>query len=134
VDVLEQDVSEVLSLVRSMKNAFATVNRIPQEVFSLIPEYCDAEEELVTLTHVCHGWRELFISRSSLWTSLDCTSVERTRVYLERSRTSPLEIRLTEKDRAPSRPTPEPDLIWVLEQPPPTRQTLRFPCSTSRKT
>jgi len=82
-------------MVRSVRNDFAPINRIPPEVFSLIPDYwrsCDMDEMLITLTHVCHGWRELFISRSSLWASLDCMRVEKTRVYIERSKSSPLEI------------------------------------------
>ena len=92
---------EVLSLVRSMKNTFASINRIPQGVLSLIPDYCNTDDELVALTHVCRGWREHFISRSSLWTSLDCARVEQTRAYLERSNASPLKIRLVGKDRTP---------------------------------
>ena len=84
-------------MVRSVKNDFAPINRIPPEVLSLIPDYCDNYDTLITLTHVCHGWRELFISRSSLWASLDCTNVEKTRVYIERSKSSPLEISLLEK-------------------------------------
>ena len=92
---------EVLSLVRSMKNSFAPINRIPQEVLSLISDHCDTDEELITMTHVCRGWRKQFTSRSSLWTFLDCASVDQTRVYLERSKTSPLEICLGEEECAP---------------------------------
>ena len=54
----------------------------------------------MALTHVCRDWREIFISRSSLWTFFDCTSVEKTRVYLERSKTS-LAIWLGEEDSDP---------------------------------
>ena len=100
VGILEHDVLEVLSLVRSMKNTFAPINRVPREVFSLIPEYCKTDEALVALTHVCRGRREQFVSRSSLWTSLDCTNVEKTRVYLKRSKASPLEVRLGEEECA----------------------------------
>ena len=84
-------------MVRSVRNNFAPINRIPPEVLSLIPDYwcgCYADEGLIILTHVCHGWRELFISRSSLWAFLDCTRVEKTRVYIERSKSSPLEVNL----------------------------------------
>jgi hypothetical protein len=90
----------VLRLVRSVKNTFAPINRIPQEIFSLIPGYRGTEKALIALTHVCRGWREQLISCSSLWSSLDCASVDRTRVYLERSKTSPLDICLGE-GRAP---------------------------------
>jgi len=84
-----------------MKNTFAPINRIPLGVLSLIPDYCDTDDELIALTRVCRSWRQEFISRSSLWTCLYCASVEETRVYLERSKASPLEIRLRETGRAP---------------------------------
>jgi hypothetical protein len=101
VDTLEQDAREVLRLVRSVKNTFAPINQIPQEIFSLIPGYRDTEKALVALTHVCRSWREQLISCSSLWSSLNCVSVDRTRVYLESSQTSPLDIRLGGKECAP---------------------------------
>ena len=89
-------------MVRSMKNAFAPVNRIPRDVLSIIPDYWADEdtgdEDLITLTHVCRGWRELFISRPSLWARLDCSNVEKTRVYIERSKSSPLKVCLREDD------------------------------------
>jgi hypothetical protein len=84
-------------MVRSIKNTFAPINRIPQEVFSLIPGYRGMGEALIALTHVCHDWREQLISHSSLWTSLDCTNIDQTRVYLERSKSSPLDISFWEK-------------------------------------
>ena len=51
---------------------------------------------MIKLARVCHSWREIFISNTSLWTSLDCTGVNKTRLYLERSKTSPLRIYLGE--------------------------------------
>ena len=36
----------------------------------------------------------MFVSRSSLWSTLDCVDAEKTRVYLERSRSSPINLRL----------------------------------------
>ena len=87
-----------MSLVRSVKNTFVPINRIPHDVLSLIPDYWadedTADDDLITLTHVCHGWRELFISRPSLWARLDCKNVEKTRTYIERSQSSPLKVYL----------------------------------------
>ena len=100
-DALEQDAVEVLRLVRSLKNAFAPINQLPREVFSLIPRYCDTEGALITLTHVSRSWRGQLISCSWLWKSLDCAGVDQTRVYLERSKTSPLDICLGGKGHAP---------------------------------
>jgi len=86
-----------------MKNTFAPINRIPPEVFTLVPDYWEDNSDdgaLIGLTHVCRGWRELFISRPSLWTRLDCTHADKTRAYIERSKTSPLDICLGESDVA----------------------------------
>ena len=92
--------AEVLLITRSIKNAFVPINQVPPEVLATIPDYCDADKELVALTHVCSGWREHFISRSALWASLGCRNAEQTRVYLERSRASPLQLRLGEEGYA----------------------------------
>jgi len=84
-----------------MKNTFAPINRIPPEVLTLIPDYWEDNSDdraLIRLTHVCRGWRELFVSRPSLWTRLDCIHVGKTRAYIERSKTSPLEICLGESN------------------------------------
>ena len=79
-----------------MKNNLAPINRIPPHVFSTIPVYWAdedaAEEHLITATHVCRSWRNLFISRPSLWAHLDCKNIEKTRVYVERSKSSPLNV------------------------------------------
>ena len=80
-------------MTRSVKNTFAPISRVPPEVFSLIPDYCKGEE-LIALTHVCRSWREIFISRASLWTFLNCTSFDKTNTYIQRSKGSPLEISL----------------------------------------
>ena len=97
VDDLERDALEVLRLVRSIKNSFAPINRIPPEVLSLIPDYCgggNADEDLIALTHVCRDWRDIFISRPSLWTELDFRNMDKARTYLQRSRSSPLDLYL----------------------------------------
>lgn len=77
-----------------MWNALAPVNKIPPEVLSLIPGYC-GRKMLVKLTHVCHSWREIFISCASLWAHSGCTDFDQTCAYLERSKTSPLDIWVT---------------------------------------
>ena len=98
MDALELDVLEVLSLVRSVKNSFAPINRIPSEVLSLIPDYYrgdGADQDLIALTHVCRSWRGIFTSRSSLWTRFSFTNTDKTRTYIRRSQTSPLKINLS---------------------------------------
>ena len=90
-------------MTRSIKNTFAPINRIPSEVLSLIPDHYkrDKEEELIALTHVCRDWREIFISRASLWAFLNCTSFDKTNTYIQRSKGSPLEISLVTRPRTP---------------------------------
>ena len=101
MNTLESDVLTMLGLVRSLKNSFAPINRIPPEILSLIPDYYDehdADQALVALTGVCRSWRDMLISRSSLWTTLDLMNVEKTRTYIRRSNSSPLKIYLYENE------------------------------------
>ena len=91
-----QDASRLLIIARNIKNIFAPINRVPQEVLAIIPDYC-GRSELVALTHVCRSWRGFFISRASLWTFLDCMDLDRTHAYLERSKTAPLEVRVVKE-------------------------------------
>jgi len=60
------------------------------------------DEDLIAVTQVCRAWREFFISRSSLWTNFDCRSADKTRVYLERSKTFPINVWLDWKSAPPS--------------------------------
>lgn len=93
------DAFEVLRLLRSIKNTFAPINRIPQELFSLIPRYWEedyTDKNLIALTHGCQHWRKVLIAHSSLWTHFECKDIEKTRIYIERSKSSPLEIALYE--------------------------------------
>ena len=78
------------------------INRIPPEILSLIPDFwyaCERDQNLIALTHVCRTWREVFISRPSLWTNLDCEDEEKACVYLKRSKTSPINLSLYRADR-----------------------------------
>ena len=94
VDSLEQVAFQVLRLVRSIQNSFTPVSRIPPEVLSLIPDFYGyrADRDSIVLTHVCRSWRNTFIPRSSLWTWLDFTNIDKTRTYIQRSQSSPLEV------------------------------------------
>ena len=104
VDRLEQDKSEVLRLIRSVKNVLVPINRAPPEIVTLIPRCWTkrgADRDLIILTHVCKHWREVFIADSSLWTHLDCAHAAKTRVFIERSRSSPLRISLRQYSTVP---------------------------------
>ena len=91
----------MLRLVRSVKNSFVPINQIPPEVLSTIPDYYredDTDRALIALTHVCRGWRDAFVSRSSLWSRLDFTNVNKTLTYIQRSQSSPLNVRLGSRE------------------------------------
>lgn len=100
VSSLEQDALTVLRLVRSIKNSFAPVNRVPPEVLSLITDYYRkdgiADRNLLALTQVCRRWRDIHISRSLLWTRLDFKNIDKTLAYIQRSRSSALNLYLVE--------------------------------------
>ena len=98
-DVLEQNVFEILHLVRFWRNRGAPINQIPSEILTLVPDYWDKydygwDRDLIALTHVCRAWREVFASRPSLWTDLGCVDIDKTRVYLERSKSLPIDLSL----------------------------------------
>ena len=96
LDSLNKDALEVSSLVRSVTNKLAPINKLPDEVLTLIPqEFRDRrekEEIVVTLTHVCRRWRKVFVSCASLWSGIYCMDAHKTRVYLERSKSSPINL------------------------------------------
>ena len=85
----------MLGLIQSLKNSFAPVNRIHPEILSLIPNHWEdshRDENLIQATHVCRSWRNIFISCPSLWAHLDFANIDKTRIYLERSRSVSLDI------------------------------------------
>ena len=87
----------MLRLVRSQKKRLPLINRIPPEVLALIPDYWSADvraQATIALTHVCRAWREIFTSRSALWTDFDCEDTDKTLVYLDRSGSSPVNLQL----------------------------------------
>jgi len=52
------------------------------------------DKYLIALTHVCHAWREQFTSRASLWVDIECKVMDKTLVYLEHSKPSPIDVSL----------------------------------------
>jgi len=98
-DSLEQDVFEILHLIRSWRNTIAPINRIPPEILSLIPDFLDVGEgggDVIALTHVCRAWRGVFTSRPALWVDIDLDSMgeDQALVYLERSNSFPINLSL----------------------------------------
>ncbi|KAF9780763.1 hypothetical protein BJ322DRAFT_1081538 [Thelephora terrestris] len=116
VHCLERNAFEVLRSARSINNTLAPINRIPPELFPMILQCWDGgctDRNLITLTHVCQRWREVFTAHSTLWTYLKCKDVEKTRVYIERSKASPLKISLRESREQPHHYTQDAFLLVI---------------------
>ena len=94
-----EDVFEVLRLALSWENSSAPINRIPPEIFSTIPDFLGTGDGMIALTHVSRAWRQMFVSRPSLWTDFECVNPDKTRVYLERSKSSPIDLWLKRGDK-----------------------------------
>ena len=97
---LNKEAWEVISSIQSMLNRRAPINRIPCDVLVLLPDFCGShwrKKVAITLTHVCRAWREIFISRASLWTDFHCIDAEKTRVCIERSKSAPINMWLERK-------------------------------------
>jgi len=58
-------------------------------------------KDIITLTHVCRTWRRVFVSRPSLWTDVDCTDANKALVYLERSKSFPINLSLSKIGHLP---------------------------------
>jgi len=91
--------------LRSLESILQPINRLPKEVFILIPcffprgwdnswGYFPMNKPLITMTHVCRSWRNLLLSTPSLWTQIDFSmSTESQQAdFLRRSGNQPLDI------------------------------------------
>ena len=82
-------------MVRTIRNTYVPINRLPLEVLSRILEHRSSERELVAATHVCQHWRSVLVSDPSLWTCFKfqySPNHDRTLVYLERSKSALIDI------------------------------------------
>ena len=86
-------------MIRSRRNAAAPINRFPPEILASLPDffgpnYPNGDQDVIALTHVCQAWRLVFVSRSALWADIECENTDKTLVYLERSRSFPVNLSL----------------------------------------
>ena len=79
--------TRVLSKLRSLESILRPINRLPADIFILIPDYFanDSDQDyetfpinkpLITMTHVCRSWRNLLLSTTSLWTRIGFFTAE----------------------------------------------------------
>ena len=96
---------EVLPKLRSLESILQPINRLPMDVFVLIPRFTREEERLqfvpptnkplITMTHVCRSWRNTLLSTPSLWTQIDFSlsaKSQQAEVFLRRSGNQLLDI------------------------------------------
>ena len=70
---------------------------------------------------MCRAWRRAFSSNSSLWTVFYCQDMDKTRVYLERSKSSPISLQIDRTDGL----SPQDPLFQVI---PSATSRLKFLC------
>ena len=89
---LEQEINQILALVRSARNLTVTVNRLPPEVLAKVLSFRHNDRDLISATHVCERWRSTLLSTPLLWTEVIFGGPDQTFTYLERSKGTPLHI------------------------------------------
>ena len=89
---LEQQIVQILALVRSARNLTVAVNRLPPEVLAKVLSFRHDDRDLISATHVCERWRSILLSTPLLWTEVVFGGPDRTFAYLERSKLTPLRV------------------------------------------
>ena len=72
---------KLLPKLRSLEAILQPINRLPKDIFTLIPRFFTREDwdcdpfpmnpPLITMTHVCRSWRTVLLSTPGLWTQID---------------------------------------------------------------
>ena len=87
--------------LRWLGSILPPINRLPKEVFVLIPRYFNGrgprnriprDEPLIAMTHVCRSWRNALISTPSLWTNINFTNSRKAMEFLDRSKGQLLDV------------------------------------------
>lgn len=79
-------------------NTFSPVNRLPPEVLSLIPTFLHhkrSRRSLIKWSQVCRYWRNTFTNTPALWTHFGCKDLARTCAFIQRSKLTPIHVRLS---------------------------------------
>ena len=100
----------VIVKLRRSKNAALPINRIPRETLANVflflrgevvsihkPGYAKARpfhEWILSVTHVCHHWRETALMFPSLWSTIDVTRPEVVDAFTSRSGCLPLDVHI----------------------------------------
>ena len=103
VSQLDQDFSTAVAAIREWRNSLLSINRLPPEVLSLIPNHLPHEVDLIHLCSVCRYWRKTFTQCATLWSKLTLTlgvSDLCITTWLQCARNCPLDILSTGSESA----------------------------------
>jgi hypothetical protein len=93
VSQLAKDTSTVLATIREWRNSFVRVNRIPEDVLSLIPAHLSSQRDRFRTSFVCRHWRRTFLHSATLWSQLYLSKGEvYVKTLLERTKGSVLDV------------------------------------------
>jgi len=95
IDEIMLKASGIWTKTRYLRNSFARINRFPRELLGHIPTFLQGERDLINTTAVCRHWRTILLSTPHLWCNISGSSALKVRAYLQRSRSHPLNVRLT---------------------------------------
>ncbi|OJT04094.1 hypothetical protein TRAPUB_5246 [Trametes pubescens] len=92
--------STELVALRQLHNTVALPNRLPEEIIlEVLKNVVDRRHgdvgHIVRATHVCKRWRDIALNAPSLWTYFAIDRLDVTTTFLERSRSMPISVFLT---------------------------------------
>lgn len=92
--------STELVALRQLHNTVALPNRLPEEIIlEVLKNLVDRRQgdvvHIVRATHVCKRWRDIALNAPTLWTYFAIDRLDVTTAFLERSRSMPLSVFLT---------------------------------------
>ena len=72
------------------------INRLPPELLITIATLTD-RSAILRLSTVCRYWRDVITGTPTFWTSIDCRNEPYTSILLQRSKSSPIDVTITNR-------------------------------------
>jgi len=79
-------------------NSLVPINKLPPEILPLVAAFLYPGRQLINATAVCQHWRATLLSSPRLWNRIRSSNPTQVGVYLERSKSVPLKVRLRDLD------------------------------------
>ena len=93
VDDTISRISDILKNVKNVRNSLQPISKLPPETLALVAEFLEPKRQLVNATAVCQHWRATLLSFPRLWSTIRCSNRMQFEAYLERSKSTPLDVR-----------------------------------------